>query len=78
MTDAKRALNDAELVQIYEEGRRDIMAVWKGGTQYHTYAVYDGNFEELNVHSISDEKGQPVSREEISESMDELTDGDRW
>lgn len=72
MTTFARALDGARLVQTYTDGAITHVMVWHGGTQYNCYAVSNGEIEEWydGVQTISDEEGQPVSREEISDSMD--------
>lgn len=71
------ALNDAQLVKTYDAGQICVVMVWKGGVQYNIYHVYEGDWRESIANSpssISDAYGEPLSRDEIEQSMNELAE----
>ena len=64
-------LDEAELVKSTRIGGESwIVQIWYGGTQVRVFAVkWDGTWEEVEVWSISDDRGRPVDQYEIEAAM---------
>lgn len=74
-TSYKRALDGAHAVRVYDHGAFDVIFTWHGGTTINVYiAEGGGTLRETTCHSVSDEKGRPVDREEMVDHMDDLNE----
>lgn len=60
------ALGGAEAVVVEHDSMgREVMAVWYGGTTFRVFRnAHEYPLDERTVFSLSDEKGEPVDREE--------------
>jgi len=72
-TPITHALDSAKAVKTYDDRPTDLILVWHGGTQITAYTTLTPEqFDEITAHSISDEHGKPLDRDEILDHMDGL------
>lgn len=82
MTERATTTNPQRLKQVFEGARvvrvdegLGTIAVWSGGTGINLYSTL--NLEEKTVYNISDEDGEYLERDEISEHIEELFEEER-
>lgn len=72
-TSLRDAVDGAEYVKFHESGL--VFVAWHGGTTYNVYTIppgeQDSPVHEVDVFSVSDEKGRPLDREAAKDRVHE-------
>lgn len=72
MANFESALDGAKaVVAEYRGDETTVIIAWHGGTTFNVYNVYDGDINEIDVFSLSDDKGRPVDYNTAVEHMEE-------
>lgn len=66
-----RALDEVQLVKTTEVGGLDHILCWYGGTQVLVWVVSEDEWINIDLFSISDGKGRPLSRDQMSVQMEQ-------
>lgn len=73
-TPVVEALDEAKLVRSAVIGGIQYAAVWHGGITvnvYHMETSYNDAWQETHVFTLQDDEGRAVSREEISDAIEQ-------
>lgn len=71
-------LDEASLIKSREVAGSVIIQVWWGGTTWQVYEISGSVLSEGEAHTISNDKGYPVGRDEMRRAMVKQFHYIRW